>query len=180
MDIDDWRAMNAVPTRACPSTAQVLAQYRDMVYGIALTHTKNRSDADDVFQEVFLVYHRKQPLFEDEERQKAWLITTTLNCVRQLVSSSWRRKVVPLHERDIERGADESFRFRTDEQDAVFVALQELPSIYRSVLHLFYFEDMSIAQISAALDIEVGTVKVRLSRGRAQMRDRLKGEYFDG
>jgi DNA-directed RNA polymerase specialized sigma24 family protein len=38
---------------------------------------------------------------------------------------------------------------------------------------------MSIAQISAALDIEIGAVKVRLSRGRAQMRDRLKGEYFD-
>jgi RNA polymerase sigma-70 factor (ECF subfamily) len=154
-----------------------------MVYGIALTHTGNRSDAEDVFQEVFLVYHRKQPSLEGDERCKAWLITTTLNCARQLTASSWRRKVVPLYEstvdgRDEERDGDR-FAFRTEEQDAVFAALQQLPRKYRSVLHLFYFEDMSVAQIALALGIEAGTVKVQLSRGRAQMRERLKGEYFD-
>jgi RNA polymerase sigma-70 factor (ECF subfamily) len=171
--------MNAVAQEVCLDIAQVIDQYRDMVYGIALTHTRNRSDAEDVFQEVFLVYHRKQPSFREDERRKAWLITTALNCSRQLTANSWHRKVVPIHEQNFDEVTDETFRFRTDEQDAVFSALQELPSKYRTVLHLFYFEDMSLAQISAALDIEVGTVKVQLSRGRAQMRDRLKGEYFD-
>jgi RNA polymerase sigma-70 factor (ECF subfamily) len=175
--------MDAVATKACPDTAWVIAQYRGMVYGIALSHTKNTSDADDVFQEVFLAYHRKQPLLESDERRKAWLITTTLNCVRQLTMGSWRRKVVPLHEQPVQEQTDDGFHFRTDEQDAVFSALQELSDRYRSVLYLFYFEDMSIAQIGRALDIETGTVKVRLSRGRAQMRDRLRdrlrGEYFD-
>jgi RNA polymerase sigma-70 factor (ECF subfamily) len=177
--------MNAVATEVCLDTAQAIARYRDMVYGIALTHTKNRSDAEDVFQEVFLVYHRKQPPFDDGERRKAWLITTTLYCAKQLTMSSWRRKVVPLHEVALDGQPDDSFHFRTDEQDAVFAALQELPSKYRTVLHLFYFEDMPIAQIASTLDIEAGTVKVQLSRGRAQMRSKLaglkelKGEYFD-
>jgi RNA polymerase sigma-70 factor (ECF subfamily) len=171
--------MNAVAKELCPDTTQVIDRYRDMVYAIALTHSGNRADADDVFQEVFLAYHRKQPSFDDEERRKAWLITTTLNCARQLVSSSWRRKVVPIHGQTLDEVADDSFHFRTDEQNDVFAALQELAGKYRTVLHLFYFEDMSIAQISAALDIEIGAVKVRLSRGRAQMRDRLKGEYFN-
>jgi RNA polymerase sigma-70 factor (ECF subfamily) len=170
--------MNVVAQEVCLDTAQAIDRYRDMVYGIALTHTKNRSDAEDVFQEVFLVYHRKQPSFAEDERRKAWLITTTLNCAKQLTTSSWRRKVVPIHEQTFDEVADESFHFRTDEQDAVFLALQELSSRYRSVLHLFYFEDMSLAQISAALDIEVGAVKVRLSRGRAQMRDRLKDQLY--
>jgi RNA polymerase sigma-70 factor (ECF subfamily) len=174
--------MEAAAIKTCLSTADAIARYRDMVYGIALTHTSNRSDAEDVFQEVFLVYHRKRPLFESGERCKAWLITTTLNCAKQLTTSSWRRKVVPLYGQGadgqgVDGQTDERFRFRTDEQDAVFAALQELPSKYRTVLHLFYFEDMSVAQIGAALDIEVGTVKVQLSRGRAQMRERLKGEY---
>jgi RNA polymerase sigma-70 factor (ECF subfamily) len=170
----------APDSQASPDTAQVIARYKDMVYGIALTHTKNRSDAEDVFQEAFLVYHRKQPPFDSEERRKAWLITTTLNCAKQLTTGSWRRKVVPLYEHSAEAQADDGFRFRTDEQDRVFAALQELPSKYRTVLHLFYFEDLPVAQIAAALGIEAGTVKVQLSRGRAQMRDRLmKGAYFD-
>jgi RNA polymerase sigma-70 factor (ECF subfamily) len=171
--------MNAEVKPVCLDTTQVVSRYRDMVYSIALTHTHSRTDAEDVFQEVFLVYHRKQPLFSDDERRKAWLIVTTLNCAKQLVANSWNRKVVPLHEEASEGSADDDFHFRTAEQDAVFTALQELPHKYRTVLHLFYFEDMSIAQISSVLGVEAGTVKVQLSRGRAQMRDKLKGGYFD-
>jgi RNA polymerase sigma-70 factor (ECF subfamily) len=180
--------MNAAATMSCLDTTRAIARYRDMVYGIALTHTRNRPDADDVFQEVFLVYHRKQPPFEDDERCKAWFIVTTLNCAKQLTTSSWSKKVVPLYEavceggaEDGADGADGGSHFRTDEQDAIFSALQELPEKYRNVLHLFYFEDLSVAQISLALGIEPGTVKTQLSRGRAQMRDRLnesEGGHF--
>jgi RNA polymerase sigma-70 factor (ECF subfamily) len=176
---DDWKDMNAVAMKVHPDTSQVIALYQDMVYAIALTHTRNRSDAEDVFQEVFLAYHRKQPCFDDDERRKAWLIVTTLNCSKQVTTGSWRSKVVPISEDLIDRRADDSFHFRTDEEDAIFGALQELPSRYRIVLHLFYFEDMPISQIASVLDIEAGTVKVQLSRGRAQMRDMLKGAYFN-
>jgi len=171
--------MNAVATETCPDTSRIIALYKDMVFGIALSHTSNRIDAEDVFQEVFLAYHRKQPRFDDIERRKAWLIVTTINCARQITSSTWSKKVVPLREQvDIPAG-EERFRFRTEEQDMVFAALQELPTKYRTVLHLFYFEDLSISQISQILGIEAGTVKVQLYRGRALMRDKLKGEYFD-
>jgi RNA polymerase sigma-70 factor (ECF subfamily) len=174
--------MNAVATDAFLETSEAVSRYRDMVFGIALTHTRSLSDAEDVFQEVFLAYHRKQPTFDGAERRKAWLITTTLNCSRQVYSSSWSRKVVALHDPALQEAGTntgEDFRFRIAEQDEIFQALQTLPALYRSVLHLFYFEDMSIAQISAALGIEAGTVKVQLSRGRALMRDKLKGAYFD-
>ena len=171
--------MNVVAEEAGLDTSNAIALYKDMVYAIALTHTKNRADADDVFQEVFLTYHRKQPSFNDAEHRKAWLIVTTVYCARQLTTSSWRKKVIPLHEQAESQQDDHRFHFRTEEQDLVFTALQELPTKYRTVLHLFYFEDLSIAQISLMLGIEVGTVKVQLFRARALMRDKLKGEYFD-
>ena len=176
---DDWIGMNAVATRACLDTSRVIELYKDMVYSIALTHTKSRLDAEDVFQEVFLIYHRKQPQLRDAEHCKSWLIVTTINCARQVSYSSWQRKVVPLHEQSDTQLLDDSFHFRSEEQDLVFAALQELPAKYRTVLHLFYFEDLSLAQIAQALGIEVGTVKVQLFRGRALMRDKLKGEYFN-
>jgi len=171
--------MNAVAELVNLDTKSVVEQYRDMVFRIALTHTRTRADAEDVFQEVFLVYHRKQPAFASSEHRKAWLINTTINCSRQQTGSSWSKKVVPLYEQPEQAAPDERFRFRSDEEDAVLAALQELPNHYRTVLHLFYFEDLSVAQIAAALGIEAGTVKVQLSRGRAQIRTALKGEYFN-
>ena len=75
--------------------------------------------------------------------------------------------------------APEEFTLASDEQNVLFRALRSLSEIYRSVLYLFYFEDLPVAQIAEVLDVSPGTVKVRLSRGRAQMRDQLLGGLFD-
>ncbi len=58
--------------------SQIIQKYQNMVYGIAITQLKHRSEADDVFQDVFLTYHRKNPAFESEEHRKAWLIRTAV------------------------------------------------------------------------------------------------------
>jgi RNA polymerase sigma-70 factor (ECF subfamily) len=171
--------MNAEVAKTYLEATTVLMLYKDMVYSIALTHTRNRHDADDVFQEVFLAYQRKRPTFDDPERRKAWLITTTLNCSKQNTTNSWRQKVVPIQEDPVADRTEEAFRFRSEEQDTLMNALQSLPLKYRTALHLFYFEELSVSEISSVLGIEAGTVKVHLSRGRALMREKLKGEYFD-
>jgi len=81
--------------------------------------------------------------------------------------------VVPLFDEDA-IADDGGFPFSSDAEDALYTALQELPTQYRSVLHLFYFEDLSIASIASLLGIQSGTVKVQLSRGRAQLRAALE------
>nr|WP_300146484.1 sigma-70 family RNA polymerase sigma factor [Propionicimonas sp.] len=175
---DGVPAMGAEPPAESLDTHDVVLRYQRMVYGIALSHTGCRGDADDAFQEVFLAYHRRRPEFRSEEHRKAWLITTTLNCARQISGSSWRTRVVPLAS-----GADEAtpaqFEFTTLQQNLVFAALRTLPIPYRSVIHLFYFEDLAITRIAEALDVSVPTVKMRLSRGRRMMRDQLTGGLFD-
>ena len=159
------------------STREVVARHQAMVYGIALTHTSCQGDADDVFQEVFLTYHRKQPSCRDEEHRKAWLITTTLTCARRMATTSWRTRVVPLSPDDAE-ALPAVFQFATEEQDAIFRALSALPQTYRTVLYLFYFEDQSVDQIALQLGLEAGAVKMRLTRGRRLMREML-GEDFN-
>ena len=67
-----------------------------------------------------------------------------------------------------------SFQFESKEENAVYLALRELPEKYRTVLQLFYFEDMSIERISRVLNIKPGTVKVQLMRGRELMKTKLR------
>ena len=159
--------------RADEGIETVIERYAGMVYGIALTHTRNQTDAEDVFQEVFLAYHRKNPAFNDEEHRKAWLIRTAINCSKRVLGSSWRRKTVSIEE------ISDVFTYEAQEQGVVYDALCALPLMYRVALHLFYFEDMTIEQVGKALRAKPGTVKSRLSRGRVLLREKLKGEYFN-
>ena len=180
-DAVDAQATDSTSTTRLLSgdTHSVVERYESMVYGIAVTHTACRGDADDVYQEVFLTYHRRRPAFNDEEHRKAWLITTALHCARRARLSSWRTRVVPLSPDHVDTGAASDFTLATDEQNVLFRALRSLPESQRSVLYLFYFEDLPVARIADLLGVEPGAVRVRLSRGRAQMRDKLLGGLWD-
>ena len=156
------------------SIETVIQRYKATVYSVALSYVNNREDADDIFQEVFLIYFRTNPQFNEEEHRKAWLIRTTINCSKRVVDSTYRERTVPLDEME-----EESFQFQTKEENAVYVALQALPEKYRTVLHLFYFEDMSIDMICKVLDLKSSTVKVQLMRGREMMKEKLKEEGYN-
>jgi len=156
-------------------TTEVVERYQQMVYAICLTHTCCVPDAEDVFQEVFLTYHRKQPVCNDEEHRKAWLITTTLNLARHVSTSSWRRRVQPLTGEE----PGEVFRFDIEEYDELFTALTSLPEAYRTVIHLFYFDDLPVQQIADVLGERPGAVKMRLSRARTMLREAMNKEDSD-
>ncbi|GAE90481.1 RNA polymerase sigma factor [Acetivibrio straminisolvens] len=70
----------------------VIRSYSNMVYRLAFSQTTNKSDADDIYQEVFLRYIRKRPQFETEEHRKAWFIRVTVNCCKKVWVSAWIRK----------------------------------------------------------------------------------------
>jgi len=147
----------------------VILKHSNMVYRLALSQMKNKSDADDVFQEVFFRYVRKEPSFSSDEHEKAWFISVTLNCCKSLWSSSWRKKTVPL---------DESIPYLTQEQHGLLDELQRLPQKYLAVVHLYYFEDMSVTEISEAIGKSPSAVKMRLSRAREMLKE-LLGEDYD-
>ena len=151
----------------------VIEAYQSTVYGIALTRTSSRTDADDIFQEVFLAYVRKNPKYNDPGHLKAWLINTTINCTKKHLRQR-RRAGVPLEELP-----EDAFVFHAPEDTALYDAMRALPEPYRTVIHLFYFEDLPADRIAKALGQRPGTVRMQLTRGRALLREQLKGAYFD-
>ncbi len=148
------------------SPSQVVERYSDMVYRLAVSQMRGKSDADDVYQEVFLRYFRRKPEFDSEEHRKAWFLRVTLNCCKKQWASPWRKRVVALEEAQSVLSvspADMELR----EQ------LLRLPQKYRAVVHLFYYEDMTVEEISALLTRKPSTVRTQLTRAR-----RLLREYF--
>ena len=76
-------------------TEKALLEYGDMVYRIAVLQMKNNSEAEDVFQEVFLRLVKYKNRIENEEHLKAWLIRVTINCCKKQFDNAYRRKTVP-------------------------------------------------------------------------------------
>ena len=166
--------MEALPLRAGGEIDSIIDRYQNTVYGLALARTGNRADADDVFQEVFIAYFQSGKVFRDENHRKAWLLRTTVNQARRVTASTWRQKTVPLSERE-----DVPVQFREPEENRVWEALQDLVEDYRLPIYLFYFQELSTQEIAKVLAIRPGAVRMRLTRGREQLREKLKGAYFD-
>lgn len=162
--------MTPKPQRTGGEMEEIIDRYQSMVYGLALARTGSPQDADDVFQEVFLALFRWGKTFREEDHRKAWLLRTTLNIARRITQSTWRQKTVPL-----EAGEDIPAPFREPGENRVWEALQSLSEDYRLPLYLFYFEELSTDQIARALSLRPGTVRMRLSRGREQLKTCLEG-----
>jgi RNA polymerase sigma-70 factor (ECF subfamily) len=154
----------------------IIEMYKNIVYKIALMHTKNQTDADDAFQETFLAYFSKIRVFHDEEHRKAWLIRTAINCSKKITASSWRKKIIFLNDHDI---FDKTFKFLLKEENTLYIAIKDLPIKYRTVIYLHYFEEFSAEKIALVLNIKPSTVRMQLMRGRNLLRERLKGDYFN-
>ncbi|MPW24219.1 sigma-70 family RNA polymerase sigma factor [Alkalibaculum sp. M08DMB] len=151
------------------SEVTVVKTFSDMVYRLAFSHTRNKSDADDIYQEVFLIYLRKKPQFKTEEHRKAWLIRVTINSCKKMWALPWRKKIVPLNETIV---------FETEEETNLHYELQKLPMKYRTVIQLFYYEDLSIEEISKALKQKPSTVRTQLTRARYKLKEILKEDYY--
>ena len=132
----------------------VIEVYQSTVYGIALTRTASRADADDIFQEVFLAYFRKNPQCNDPGHLKAWLINATLNCTKKHLRQR-RRAGIPLEELP-----EDAIIFYSPEDTALYDAMRALPEPYRTAIHLFYFEDMPAERIAKALGQRLSTVRM--------------------
>ena len=143
-------------------------QYAPAVYRLAYARTGNRADAEDVMQEVFLRLVKARPSFGSGAHAKAWLLRVASNCANDLFRLPWRRREAPL--------ADDLPAPEAPETGSVTEAVLALPARYRIPIHLYYYEDLSVAEIARTIGKSEGTVKSRLFRARNLLRERLREE----
>lgn len=147
---------------------QTIEQYSNTIFKVALSYTKGKAVAEDVMQDVLIKYMTNSTVFKDEEHKKAWLIRVTINECKQFFRSIWNARRIPL---------EDIYEFNTPERDIAFYAVMDLPIKYRIVIHLYYYEEMSVKEISRALKLNENTIRSRLHRARKMLKDVLEVEY---
>jgi len=145
--------------------------YADTLFRIAYSICKSKHDAEDAVQNTFLKLYESSKIFEGNEHLKNWLIKVTINSCKHSFTTPWKSKTVLLEEYK-EKGyytIDESL-----ERAEVLSAVMSLPTKYRIVVHLYYYEDYSIRQISEITGNKETTIQTRLMRARQKLKDTLK------
>ena len=148
---------------------RIVEEFTPDLYWLAYSYCMNRSDAEDVVQEVFLTCLQRKPRCDGPEQLRAWLMTVTANKCKNLLKSGWRNRTLPLE--DVHASPD-----HRDEVLEVRSAMAKLSPNLRGVVHLFYFEQMSTKQIAEALNLSETAVRSRLFQARKQLKTLLGGD----
>lgn len=143
-------------------------KYKNSVYRLAFSYCKNTADAEDITQETFFKRFTSDIIFSDEKSEKAWLMTVTANKCRDLLKSLTYKFLyysVSLEEANL--------IYETPEESAVYHAVMELPPKYRIVVHLYYYEGYSVAEIGKILSRSETAIQTRLYRARKLLKKSL-------
>jgi RNA polymerase sigma factor, sigma-70 family len=151
---------------------QLVEAFYMPLYRFALSLSREPSDAADLTQQTFLLWASKGHQLREQSKVKAWLFTSLY---REFLRGERKRgEVVDFDSEsqlpDVQILPEAGNHL---DGDAVVRALLDLEEIYRVPLTLFYLQEHSYKEIAEILDLPLGTVMSRISRGKARLRDQL-------
>jgi RNA polymerase sigma-70 factor (ECF subfamily) len=156
----------------------LVRRHERAVYGMGLSFFRNREDASDFTQEVFLKVYRSLHRFEGRSRFSTWLYKIAYNtAVNGVTRKKEYRSLAEAEEGGGIAGSDTPERdlLRKAAREAVLEALEGLPDRYRVCVDLFFFYDRSYQEIEAITGFPVNTIKSHVFRAKKLLREKLEG-----
>ncbi|TKD72313.1 sigma-70 family RNA polymerase sigma factor [Pseudalkalibacillus hwajinpoensis] len=157
----------------------LMEEYGDMVLRVAYTYVKEQHLAEDISQEVFIRCYHALHTFERRSSYKTWLYRITVNQCKDYVKSWSFRKLFPKSiietESDKEVNSVSTHVLKKEENNELFEKVLQLPVKQREVIIFYYYEDLSIDEISEVIKAKPNTIKSRLHRARNSLKDQIGG-----
>jgi RNA polymerase sigma-70 factor (ECF subfamily) len=153
---------------------EIISRYKDAVFGLCLGFLRNRADAEDITHDAFIRAYVNLRRYNLERRFSTWMFTIAANLCRNRLRYRRNHPVAELPAQ-IRGGTDPAKIVAADDRHAaVREALNELPYGYRAPLVLRYYNDLPYREIAEILAIPEGTVKTRIHRGKAMLKQRME------
>jgi RNA polymerase sigma-70 factor (ECF subfamily) len=166
----------------------LIERYQQRMFALVRHYTKSSVEIEDIVQDTFLKAYRRLASFQQQSSFYTWLCRIAINTALDFLKRSGRNPVVGVEDPEIAHAPESSplarptassvpapdARMERDEIARITrTVLEELPEIFRTVLVLREFEDLSYQDIADVLGISIGTVESRLFRARARFKDKL-------
>ena len=148
--------------------AELVDRYKNLVYAMIYRMMSDRTQVEDLAQEVFLKVHRGLPYFRGEARLSTWIYRIVANvCVQ---ARSGRRRMPSSSDVSEPASADGAFA-DLELRDRIEKAMAKLPENYRFLIAAHYLKGIQYEALAEALNIPLGTVKTHLFRAKRQLRE---------
>ena len=148
---------------------RLLSDHGDAILRTAYSYLHNMSDSEDILQDTLIRVMRTNPTFENAAHEKAWLLKVAANLCKNRINYNKLREADELK--------DELVAEKREDLSFVWEAVRSLPEKYREVIHLFYQEGYSTADIAGIIGRNESTVRSDLKRGRDRLKTVLKEAY---
>jgi len=165
--------------------AELVNRYQSYVFTLILRMVKSREDAEEIAQDVFVKAYRSLADFRGESKFSTWLYTITNTTSITFL----RKKKLEVHSLDNEKvfevadNKDSGFRANLIEQKSrvnmVNEAIAMLSPDDAEIITLFYKAEQNLEEISRILRLETNTVKVRLHRARARLKEKMEKNFSE-
>ncbi|HML49501.1 MAG TPA: sigma-70 family RNA polymerase sigma factor [Clostridia bacterium] len=165
----------SVPTDV-QTLERLMAQYGDNLLRMCWMLLQDRELARDAAQESFLKAYRALGSLRNGETEKAWLMRIAINTCRDMRRSRWWRMV---DRRVTPDDLPEAGREDALPDSMPLIEVLNLPEKYRQVVLLHYYQGLTLEEIARTLDASASTIRTRLSRAKAKLRQKLERWYYD-
>ena len=160
---------------------ETVKKYSSMVYRIAFHDCRNRADAEDIMQNVFLRLYRSKDAPQEEEHIRHWLVQVTIRESKRLFSRPFKKREDLLWEIRPSKSSIAKWPevLKEERENDVLEKVLELPRKYRTVIYLYYYEEYSVKEIGVLLGKKESTIQTQLQRARKKLEISIKeaGNY---
>lgn len=147
---------------------RIVETYSDLLLRLAIHHVKNMAEAQDVVQDVFLKYMKKNPKFDSLDHEKAWFYRVCINRCKDYQRHWWQ-----INRSDV----DYEFKSNDEKHYELIEEIKKLNFHERNAIYLFYYEQYTTKQIADIFEVKENTVSSWLHRARLKLKEQLKGEW---
>lgn len=145
------------------------------MYSLAYSIVRNESDAGEIISESIYRAYKSLDALKNENAFKAWMLRIVHNTAVEMIRKN--SKIVPMEETP--EMVDDSSENEITTKIALHEAVNNLKQPYRTVVVLFYYENLSVSKIAKITSTNVVAVKKQLSRARKMLREILKEDFTD-
>ncbi|NKE03903.1 sigma-70 family RNA polymerase sigma factor [Mesobacillus selenatarsenatis] len=157
---------------------EIMIRYGQEILQLSFSYVKNKQIAEDLTQEIFVKCYKSLHTYSGKSKFRTWLWRIASNHCKDYLKSWYNKNVFttdyqPIYD-SIQSDSVEQTVIQEEQDDQLASAVMELPVNYREVIYLFYFEEMSIKEISIVTEVKENTIKTRLKRAKELLKERLE------
>ena len=157
---------------------EIMNRYGQEILQLSFSYVKNKQIAEDLTQEIFVKCYKSLHTYSGKSKFRTWLWRIASNHCKDYLKSWYNKNVFttdyqPIYD-SLRSDSVEQTVIQEEQDDQLASAVMELPVNYREVIYLFYFEEMSIKEISVVTEVKENTIKTRLKRAKELLKERLE------